>query len=357
MNRRRFIQTTGASTITIVAGCSDSSGETKPNGSGNGTDSTTDPSTDKKTEAETDGSVTEDLERSRTHLDSALTALERTDVVENGELGIATSDNFEKYRNTEDRVVLGPVKEAKRILERVRERATGEQAVTGKMLLGIAVYTEQKWKEYTAIVRAFTAFGVSMSKMAEGEEQIRKSLDAAQDAVTLIGDVPDYHSKATSTLERIRSIDADPGVDAWDADRERAEQVAIAEIIPDMYPAFVGFRAYVTGAIQAGRAAALTDNGKYSKAMHFATSGRANMDSASSQFQDALDRDVPYYSEEVNLFECQTSFYYGTMATLVDAIQAYQDGTENEGDDLLAGYRDSLDRISEECGSSVEGGN
>lgn len=192
-----------------------------------------------------------------------------------------------------------------------------------------------------------TAFGVSLSTMRDGKP--RKSLDAAQDAATLLGNVAETHSTATSTLQRIRNIDADPGLEAWRPDRETAEQEAIREILYEMKPTFEGLRAMVMGVTQGGRAAALTDKGNYSEAMHFATSARANMDFATTHFQRALDRNVRYYGEIVTVLECQASGFYEVLATLVDAIQAYQEGQKEEGADLLAEYRSGATRATEEC--------
>lgn len=277
--------------------------------------------------------------------------LNSSDVMEDGEVGIASSDNFEKYRDINDNEVIGPTSEAMRNLEGIRSQAQGENAATGKVLLGIAVYTDEKWKEYSNIVRAFTAFSVSLSKISESDA--RKSLDAAQDAMSLLTNVVDHRKELVRTLERIRSADGDPGLDQWDPAREASELIVLGDILKEMLPTFSGLKSLVTGTAQAGKAVTLTRNGKYSEAMHFATSARANIDNAATQFRKALDRNVRYFSDLVTMFECQTSRLYLVTATLVDAIEAYKDGNQTNGKERLSNYLDGSDRALQNCSPST----
>lgn len=344
MNRRYFLLTAGTSTLTVLTGCS---------GSKESVSRSTKTSKSEKsgTETKTRRSVKGAIETSRNQLTDALRTLNSTDVVKDSEIGITTSDNFEKYRNTDEEAVLGPVRETQSTLKAIRDRAEGKQAATVKVLLGISVYTEKKWKEYTAIVRAFTAFGVTLSKVAD--DNVRSAKKTAQDAENLLANVSLYHSKVTLTLQRIRKSSGEPGMKAWRPAQETSEQEALVRILAEMKPTFGGLREFLTGVTQSGRAVTLTENGKYSKALDFATSARPHMDTAMRHFQRALDRNVRYYTDVVTLFECQAREFYGVLATLVDAIEAYQDGNQTDGDELLSEYRSKLDRISNNCKGST----
>lgn len=339
--------TTGASTLTVLAGCSGSEEDVSKS-------INTSKSETSEIATKAKNSVKESIATSRKQITDALTTLNSTDVVEDSELGIITPDNFEKYRNTEEEAVLGSVRKAQSTLEAIRHRTNSEQAATGEVLLRISVYIEEKWKEYAEIVRAFTAFGVTLSKVAD--EDLRTALSAAQDAETLLATVSIYQSKVSSTLERIRKSNGETGMKAWRPAHEATEQEVIGEILNEMKPTFGGLREFLTGLTQSGRAVTLTENGKYSKAMDLATSARPHMDTAANYFQRALDLNVRHYTDLVTLFECQAREFYGVLVTLVDAIQAYQDGNQTEGDELLSEYRTELDRKSDKCQESMAGG-
>lgn len=342
MNRRNFINATGVSILTILSGCEseDKSNITVTTNSKNQGVST-------HTTADTSQTVKNVIVTSRQRLKNALLTLNNMDVIENDEIGIATKDNFEKYRNINEKEVIGPANEARRMLEGIREDARGEDAATGKMLLGISVYTNEKWKEYSDIVRSFTAFTVSLEKISESDTS--KALDAAQDAMTLLEDVKTHRSQLITTLRRIRSTNGDSGLTVWSPRREASELEVLGVILNEMLPTFGGLRSFVNGIAQAGKAVTLIQNGKYTEAMHFATSARANIDNATSQFRTALDRNVRYYGGLVETFKCQSAKLYGVTATLVDAIQKYQDGNKSKGNELLSNYRDKSTRAIESC--------
>lgn len=345
MNRRYFVLTAGASTVTVIAGCSGSGGEVSksPKASESGKP---------ETGTKTNRSIEEAIVSSRKQLTDALTTLNSTDVVNDSEIGVNTTDEFEKYRETDKEAILGPVSEAQRTLKAIRDRAEGEQAETVKVLLGISSYTEEKWNEYTAIVRAFTAFGVALSKVA-GQDAITAE-EAAHDATVLLTNVSEYQSKATSTLQRIRNDSGGPGMEAWRPEQEASEQETIGKMVHEMEPAFTGMQEFVTGVTKSGRAATQTENGKYSKAMDSATSGRAKIDTAKTHFQRALDRDVRHYTDLITMLQCQSRVFYDVLAILIDAIQAYQDGNQNKGEELRAEFRNKLDREAEECQPSQD---
>lgn len=347
MNRRQFIQMMGGSVLPLISGCSDSNNF--PNSTRKMRSSAS------KSVGNGRPDVNRNIRRaitiSRQRLNSALKELNSSDVMEDGEVGIASSDNFEKYRDINENEVIGPTSEAMRKLEGIRSQARGENAATGKVLLGIAVYTDEKWKEYSDIVRAFTAFSVSLSKISESDA--RKSLDAAQDAMSLLTNVVDHRKELVRTLERIRSADGDPGLDHWDPAREASELRVLGDVLKEMLPTFGGLRSFVNGTAQAGKAVTLTRNGKYSEAMHFATSARANIDNATTQFRTALDRNVRYFGDLVAMFECQTSRLYLVTATLVDAIQAYEDGNQTKGKERLSDYLEGSDRALQNCSPST----
>lgn len=345
MNRRHFFQTFGASTVSILAGCNTS--KNKPNNDSNSTEKGEDKELETKMPTEIPQSVGAVITHSRRQLTNALTTLNDTDVVEDNEIGIVTSDKFEKFRKTTEKDVIKPASEAQRDLESIRDEARGNQALTGKILLGISVFTQEKWREYTDIVRAFTAFGISLSKIAE--EDARASLDAAQDSVVLLNNVEDHRSKLEVTLRRIRSANGNSGIRVWKPTRESSELDSMRAILYEMKPAFRGLQTFVTATVQGGKAANLTENGQYSEAMHLATSSRANMDNATRLFQKALKRNVRYYEDLVTVLECQTSDFYIVSAILVDAIQAYQEGDQSKGDEQLAEYREKLSRTGDRC--------
>lgn len=345
MNRRYFILTTGASTFTVLAGCSATEGD--------GSKSTkTGESEEPKTGTETKRSIDEAIVSSRKQLTEALTTLNSTDVVKDSEIGVKTKDEFKTYRNTDEEAVLGPVREAEKTLRAIRDRADGEQAETVEVLLGISGYIEEKWNEYTAIVRAFTAFGVTLSRVSDGDPETAK--EAAKNATVLLTNASEYQSRATSTIQRIRNATGDPGIAAWQLEQEASEQEIIGNMLHEMDPAFTGMRAFVTGVTKAGRASTLIENEHYSKAMDSATSGRAQIDTATRHFRRALDRDVRHYTDLFTMLACQSSVFYEVLATLIDAIQDYQDGNPKKGEDLRAEFRTRLDREAEKCKPSQD---
>lgn len=342
MNRRNFINKTSAGVLTLLAGCRSDGESNKPV-----TNNSTSQNLSSSLESDQPLTVSTKIANSRQHLNNAILALDNTDVIEKNEIGIATPDNFEKYRKTNENDVIGPASKARTTLEGIRSQARGENATTGKVLLGIAVYTLEKWKEYSDIVRAFTAFSVSLSKISESDA--RKSLDAAQDAMSLLTNVVDHRKELVRTLERIRSADGDPGLDHWNPAHEASELRVLAEILKEMLPTFGGLRSFVNGTAQSGKAVTLIRNEKYSEAMHLATSARVNIDNATSQFRTALEREVRYFGYLVTVFECQTSRMYVVTGTLVDAIQAYQEGNQAKGEERLSEYLEGTDRALGNC--------
>lgn len=345
MNRRYFILTIGASTFTIIAGCSTSEEHVaKPTRTGK--------SGKPETGTKTKRSIEAAIASSRKQLTDALTTLNRANVVKESEIGVKIRNEFEAYRNTDEEAVLGPGGKADKTLESIRNRADGEQAETIEVLLRISAYIEEKWNEYTAIVRAFTAFGVTLSKVSNGDPETAK--EAAKDATVLLSNASEYQSKATSTLQRIRKASGDPGIEAWHPEQEASEQESIGKMVHEMEPAFTGMREFVTGVTKSGRATTLIENGQYSKAMDSATSGRAHIDTATTHFRRALDRDVRHYTDLFTMLACQSSVFYDVLATLIDAIQAYQDGNPKKGEDLRAEFRTRLDREAEKCKPSQD---
>lgn len=343
MKRRYLIQATGSSIFIILAGCNASEDNSRqPNkGTRKQTETSLTPS------AEENPPITQAIASSREQIDKAITALNETDVIEDGEIGISTPDGFKRYRDTNKSAVIGPAKNAQRSLEEIRTQAKGPQAEIGKVLLGISVFTVGKWKEYTDIVRAFTAFNVSLSKISE--EDARSSLDAAQDSVTLLTKVADHREKQISTLRRIRSSDGDPNLPVWHPEQEASELDSLGAIVYEMKPLFEGLRAFISGTVQSGRAATLTGNGKYTEAMNLATSARTNMDTATTLFQEALERNVRYYGDLVTALKCQSSNLHEVTSILVNAIQAYQKGNPRKGEERLVEYREKVNLSAEDC--------
>lgn len=138
-------------------------------------------------------------------------------------------------------------------------------------------------------------------------------------------------------------------VDGVSLEKWGHEQGAFLEMAEPMGPLGVGFVHQANGRRTLGQATIAKQNGEYDTALEEAGNAEQSFQIADERFSASLELGLDYWAPFVKQLDCQSSGFQDVVETAIEALEAYNSGNENKGNEMWAQAGSEIERINRSC--------
>lgn len=292
---------------------------------------------------ETPDRVARAVSTARSEVATAIERLDAAEVVEEGEVGIVTSNAFAEYARAES--PRPPIRRAREELDVVSDRATGDRGRAVNGLLFLCEYLETRADQHDRIVDGFSSF-----YEANDAFPTELKLETARGAVEDVRTLREQVETARSVLDRIAPRTDALGVPGFGVDAARERQSTFQRIGREFEPAFAGALStmQVVGLLSA--TAPAIERGNYERAAGFAADAAVAADNATGRLGTAFERDVRHYRTTFERHRCLATELRTVAERYADSAEAYLNDAPEEGRERYRAAKGALETTEQECG-------
>lgn len=325
MNRRRILTACGTALAGALAGCNGGDPATEtPTETATATPTPTSEAT--ATTEPTAPAVTEALETARPTLTTAFEAVQALQVIEDGEIGSESDDQFREFTTHDRSDVYDPLTVVRDTLVPVREEGSPAQRARVESLLALGEYTNTKYREYEALAEGFSRLYRGVDAYTTNE--IVSASEYLTDMREDLGTISQKRVEASQLLQQFADGDTVPDVEPFSIADEQTEQTTVSTLVYRWEPGARGLAQNFTATVGLARANAAFEDGAYERVVRAAQLARDGFQQAEATIPTALDRDVSLFASFLGATVCRTSGLATAAATLRAAGEAGLSGDD-----------------------------
>jgi hypothetical protein len=309
MNRRTFVQTMTVAGSASLAGC-----ETILYGEENN----------------------ESADIAQTELSEAAAELNDIELVVSSEVDI-TSVDFEGYSPEN---VTQHTNAANKVL-------ADDSSEVGIVLATVSTILEETAYQYGSIDGVFRSVSDYRQRYLDGN--FEDAIYAGDRFATQLSKVTDHAKTITKNLVALDDAGYETPVDGFSVQEWANKQGVLLKTAEAMTPLGIGFIRHADGMRTQQNAIIAKRDTDYNIALEEARNAKDSFETAEARFSESLELGLDPWKSLVKDLACLASGFLVGAETSVEALEAYNNGDENEGDGLWEQAKSEINRVNQSC--------
>lgn len=272
----------------------------------------------------------------QSELSEAAAVLNSVELTVDGEIAV-DSEDFEGY-SPED---------VTQHTESANEAIAEDDSDVSEVLSVVSSVLEETAYQYESIDGLFKAHYSYEQRIYEGD--YGGAIQAANSFGDRHAEISDYSSTITENLVSLKENGYNNPVAGFSVEAWSQEQSIFVDMMDVMGPLRYGFNEQARGLSSLRRASVKKNNGDYENALEQMRSARDWFEGAMESFSVSLERGITYRRALIEDFLCLSKGYLDATRTGIDALEAYRNENESEGDDLWNQMREKVQQSSGGC--------
>lgn len=278
----------------------------------------------------------ESVATAHSELSEAAAVLNDLELTVDGELDIS-SDDFEGYSPSD----------VTQHTNAANEVVADHNSNAAEVLLVVSTILEETAYQYEAIKGLFQAHFTYEQRLIEGDYE--GAGQAANNFGDRHADVSDYGSAVTENLASLKDAGYEEPVSRFSVGAWSREQSRFVEMADAMAPLRLGFNEQARGLLHLQRASINKNNKDYERASDEMNNAQNWFEGAVESFRVSLNRGITYRRALIEDFSCLSEGHFEATKIGIDALEAYDSGSESEGNNLWEQMREKVQISSGGC--------
>lgn len=269
-------------------------------------------------------------------LSEAAVILNKLELTVDGEIDISSGD-FEGYSPEN---VTQHTKAA-------NEALADDGSDAADVLSAISTVLEETAHQYAALDDVFGYVAGYEQLYSEGK--YTNAMEASNQFAENLSEVASHSRTITDELVRLDDAGYNNPIEGFSIDQWSEEQSIFVGMIQAMNPLGIGFTRQTDGMRLLRSVSARRNHEEYQTGLGEAQEARDSFKVAHEQFGTSLDRGLKQRQTFVEQLACLSNGYVGSTETVIDALEAYNDGNDSKGDDLWEQAISEMEQVNEDC--------
>ncbi|MFT4884386.1 MAG: hypothetical protein ACI8U4_001901 [Natronomonas sp.] len=227
------------------------------------------------------------------------------------------------------------------------EALADHNSSAAEVLLVVSTVVEETAYQYEAIKGLFQAHFTYEQRLIDGD------YEGARQAANNFGDrhaeVSDHGSAVTEHLASLKDAGYEEPVDGFSVGAWSREQSIFVDMADAMAPLRLGFNEQARGLLNLQRASINKNNEAYERAFDEMNSAQDWFEGTVESFGVSLNRGITYRRALIEDFLCLSEGHFEATEIGIDALEAYVNGSESEGDNLWEQMKKKTQQSSGGC--------
>lgn len=269
-------------------------------------------------------------------LSEAAAVLNSIELVDNREANISLED-FDGY-SPED---------VTQHIESANDALAKDDSDAGEVLSVVSTVLEETAYQYDSIGGVFRSMATYRQRYINSE--FENAIRAGDQFATRLSEVTEHSTAITENLVSLDDAGYEEPVEGFSVERWADEQGVLLKMAESMTPLGVGFIRHANGMRTQQNAIIAKRNGDYQTALEEAEEAESSFGTAEEKFSASLALGLSQYRSLIEQFSCLADGFLGGAETSVEALEAYNAGNENEGDNLWEQAISEIEKVNVEC--------
>ncbi|MEF8807227.1 hypothetical protein [Natronomonas sp.] len=278
----------------------------------------------------------ETVATANSELAEAAAILNKIDLTANEEANVSPGD-FEGYSPSD----------VTQHTDVANEALTDDDSDTGHVLSVVSTVLEETAYQYQSIEHVFG--NIAEYRQRYLDREFENAIRAGDRFATSLAEVTEHANIITENLVSLDDAGYNAPVEGFSVERWANEQGVILRMAEAMTPLGVGFVRHANGMRVQQNAIVAKRDRDYQTALQEAEEAKNSFETAEENFSASLDLGFSQHRVLIEQFSCLAGGFFRGAETSVDALEAYNDGDDNKGDNLWEQAISEIEQVNDDC--------